>query len=313
MKEIVFVSGKGGTGKTSLTASIATIASRSSKIICADCDVDAADLHLIFQPIIRGRHDFTSGHVAKIDQMKCISSGICDVCMDLCRFDAISYSERNGCQVNEAACEGCGVCVRFCPAKAIDFPERHCGEWYLSETRFGPLVHASLDPGGENSGKLVTAVRREAKRVAEESSQTESPSSAIEYIIVDGSPGTGCPVIASITGADAVVAVTEPTRSGLHDLERLASLARHFEVPVLVCINRADINTEISASIEAWCGRNGISCIGTIPYNPVFTAAQIAGKSVVEYIENSSEQKVGTAEVAENLHHIWERICQLKQ
>jgi len=302
-KEIVFISGKGGTGKTSLTAAMASLASKHHRAVFADCDVDAADLHLVFDPKIRERHDFVSGKVARVNHLKCISAGTCTIGQDICRFGAISYSDRDGYKIDEGACEGCGVCVRMCPASAIDFKERYCGEWFVSDTRFGILVHAALDTRAENSGKLVTLVRKEAKRVAAEFS-SEGPA---DYIIVDGSPGTGCPVIASITGADAVVAVTEPTLSGRHDLERVAGLARHFDVPLLVCVNKYDINAGIADEIEQWCVRNGISFIGRIPYDRAVTAAQIQGKSIIEYADTANVSPVTT----EAIQNIWERICQL--
>jgi len=304
-KEIVFISGKGGTGKTSLTAAIASLATMHHRAVFADCDVDAADLHLVLDPEIRERHDFVSGNVARIDHRKCISSGTSGICVDNCRFGAIGYSDLHGYKVDEGACEGCGVCVRLCPASAISFPERYCGEWYVSDTRFGTLVHAALDTRAENSGKLVTLVRKEAKRVAGEIS-AEGP---VDYIIVDGSPGTGCPVIASITGADAVVAVTEPTLSGRHDLERVAGLAKHFGVPVLVCVNKFDINAGIADEIEQWCGRNGISFIGKIPYDRAVTAAQIQGKTIIEYADAHNV----SAATTEAIQNIWERIGQLTQ
>jgi MinD superfamily P-loop ATPase len=306
MKEIVCISGKGGTGKTSVVASLATLASRKYRTVFADCDVDAADLHLVLNPEIRSRTDFYSGNVAKIDPLACISAGACKTCIDLCRFDAIHYSDRDGYSVDENSCEGCGVCVRFCPAKAISFSERYCGQWYLSDTRYGPLVHAELEGHAENSGKLVTLVRKEAKRLAlvpDESGKTA------DLVIIDGSPGTGCPVIASITGADAVLIVTEPTLSGQHDLERVAGLARHFGVEAFVCVNKYDINVEQSRAIEAWCARNSITFVGKIPYDKMVTTAQIQGKTVIEYAEDSGIRN----ETTEALQKIGERIWQLKQ
>lgn len=302
MKEIVIISGKGGTGKTSLTAAFATLASRQGKAVFADCDVDAADLHLVFSPEIRERHEFISGHAARVDPKKCLSSGeegSCSKCIELCRFDAIKHSFKSGCEIDEGSCEGCGVCVKFCPVKAIQFADRRCGEWYVSDTRFGPLVHAALDTRAENSGKLVTTVRKEAKRIAEELKA--------DWIIVDGSPGTGCPVIASITGADAVVIVTEPTLSGQHDLERVASLARHFTIPFSVIVNKADINRTMAEATESWCVRNGVPFLGMIPYDRAVTKAQIGGKSVIEYCDTSERNISGI------LAGIWEKICQSKR
>ena len=304
MKEIVFISGKGGTGKTSLVAAIASLASKQGKTVFSDCDVDAADLHLVFAPEIQTRTAFFSGHVAKINPKKCLSPGQPEVatkCIDLCRFGAISLSTVSGCAIDEDSCEGCGVCVHFCPANAVDFPERRCGEWYISDTRFGTLVHAALDTRAENSGKLVTMVRQNAKRIAEEQKAN--------FILVDGSPGIGCPVIASITGADAVVIVTEPTQSGQHDLERVASMARHFAVPFYVCVNKADINPTLSQATQEWCSRNSIPFLGTIPWAREVTSAQIAGLNVIEYLDEKEDEH----NIAGQIAGIWENICQLSQ
>jgi MinD superfamily P-loop ATPase len=302
MKEIVVISGKGGTGKTSLTAAFATFAAKQGKAVFADCDVDAADLHLVFSPRIRERNDFISGHVARVDPKQCLSSGedgSCSKCIELCRFGAIKHSFKTGCEIDEGSCEGCGVCVRFCPVKAIQFADRRCGEWYVSDTRFGTLVHAALDTRAENSGKLVTTVRKTARRIAEEQKA--------DWVIVDGSPGTGCPVIASITGADAVVIVTEPTISGQHDLERVASLARHFTIPFSVIVNKADINRTMAEATASWCVRNGVPFLGMIPYDRAVTKAQIEGKSVIEYGDTSEHNISGI------LAGIWEKICQSKR
>lgn len=301
MKEIVIISGKGGTGKTSLTAAFATLAAQQGNVVLADCDVDASDLHLVLAPETRERHDFISGHVARVDPKKCLSSGedgSCSKCIELCRFGAIKHSYTTGCEVDEGSCEGCGVCVRFCPTGGIDFIDRRCGEWYVSDTRFGILVHAALDTRAENSGKLVTTVRKEAKRVAE--------GKKADWIIVDGSPGTGCPVIASITGADAVVIVTEPTMSGQHDLERVASLSRHFSIPFSVIVNKADINQTMADATESWCARNGVPFLGMIPYDRAMTKAQIEGKSVIEYCKSIESQQ----NIPDILAGIWESICQ---
>lgn len=306
MKEIVVISGKGGTGKTSLTAALAAAAVKKNRVVFADCDVDASDLHLLFNPDKKETKDFYSGHVARINPKKCISTGTGTVCRDLCRFGAISYSDATGMVIDETACEGCGVCVRFCPARGIEFPDRYCGQWFVSDTRFGPLVHAALDIGAENSGKLVTTVRTAAKQIAKSGSDGSGPEA--DYLIVDGSPGTGCPVIASITGSDAVVVVTEPTLSGLHDLERVASLARHFSVPVYVCINKFDINTEQSRAIEQWCSSNGIPVLGAIPWHRSVTAAQIQGLSILEYAK-----KHDASAVADAVNTIWEKLWQLTQ
>ncbi len=289
MKELVIISGKGGTGKTSFTAALATLASRSAKAVFADCDVDAADLHLIFSPDIRSREFFVSGSEAVIDEAKCVS---CGKCAALCRFDAVRRDADDVYRVS--GCEGCGVCVSYCPAGAISFPLRRCGEWYVSDTRFGTLVHARLDAEAENSGKLVSLVRREARSRAEEM--------GADWIIVDGAPGIGCPVIASVTGADVVLAVVEPSLSGKHDLERVMALAKHFKSLLLVAVNKADINPGLTREIEGLCLASGVPVLGSVSYDTSVTAAQVVGKSIIEYEERSA--------VSESLREIWKRISE---
>ena len=273
MKEIVVCSGKGGTGKTSIVASFAALARDA---VLVDCDVDAADLHLILAPRIKQQREFISGRQAIIRQDACSR---CGACYDLCEFSAIKTEELPSgvCTytVDPLACEGCGVCVHFCPEEAIDFPETVCGEWFVSETRHGPLVHAQLGIAAENSGKLVTLVRNEAKALAKERN--------LDLLLVDGPPGIGCPVIASLTGADAALVVTEPTVSGVHDLERVVALAGHFHIPVLVCINKHDINEAISEKIVKYCEDQGLVFVGKIPFDPEVTAAQLAATTVVEH------------------------------
>ena len=234
MQELVILSGKGGTGKTSLVAALASLA--ENKVLC-DADVDASDLHLITKPRIVVRQDFRSGHDAVIRPSKCTQ---CGLCRDLCRWNAV----REDFTIDPIDCEGCGVCVYFCPEKAIDFPEKTCGEWFISETRFGPMVHARLGIAEENSGKLVSLVRQEARKLAEEKSR--------DLILTDGPPGVGCPVIASMGGASAALLVTEPTVSGRHDMERVAQLADFFKVPVMVCVNKADLNPESTREIRKY-------------------------------------------------------------
>ncbi|NCD33553.1 MAG: (4Fe-4S)-binding protein [Spartobacteria bacterium] len=272
MKELVIVSGKGGTGKTSVTAALATLA---QNCVLADCDVDAADLHLILKPTIEKSTDFISGHEAIIRQDDCTQ---CGTCVEVCRFNAIDCIDGKY-TVSPFGCEGCGVCVAMCPAKAIDFPDSDCGKWYQSSTRCGAMIHAALGIAAENSGKLVSLVRSEARKLAKELNA--------DWIIVDGPPGIGCPVIASIGGADALLAVTEPSLSGKHDLGRLMQLAKHFKVPVYVCINKSDINPEISREIEHITGTQGGRFLGCLPYDSDFTQAQIAGKSIIEFTSKS--------------------------
>lgn len=282
MKEIVIISGKGGTGKTSLTAAFAALSKES--VLC-DADVDAADLHLLMQPEIKHRADFQGGGLAVIDRGKCTE---CGLCRELCRFDAV----RTDYTIDRLDCEGCGVCVDFCPEQAIDFQKKTCGEWFLSETRFGPMVHARLGIAEENSGKLVTLVREEARKLAE--------SRALDLIITDGPPGIGCPVIASIGGAHAVVIVTEPTVSGLHDLERVAQLARHFNVPALVCVNKFDLNPDQTLAIERRATERDMSVLDRILFDPLFTNSMIQGKTIFEYD--------GTSETCAAVRRIWKKV-----
>jgi len=289
MHEIVVCSGKGGTGKTSVVASFAALAHEP---VLADCDVDAADLHLVLDPQIQQRDVFFAGKEARIREEDCIA---CGTCQDLCQFEAIDFERLpdNSCRfsVNPLGCEGCGVCVRFCPNTAIEFEERRCGEWYISETRYGPLVHARLGIAAENSGKLVTHVRTEARRIAERHER--------DLLLVDGPPGIGCPVIASLTNADEALAVTEPTVSGLHDLERLAGMTAHFGIELRVCINKCDLDDSFTRRIHEFSAREKLTVVGEIPYDPQVTAAQIAGVPVVE---------LGDSPAAVALREVWQRI-----
>lgn len=296
MKELVVISGKGGTGKTSLTASFAVLAERP---VIADCDVDAADLHLVLKPVVKERHEFYSGHEAAIRQEDC--SG-CGLCHEYCRFGAVTRvpeEEKNSGEprfvIDPVSCEGCGVCARFCPTQAIAFPERLCGEWMLSETRCGPMVHAHLAAAAENSGKLVSTVREEARRIARAREENNK-----SLVIIDGPPGIGCPVIASVTGASLVLIVTEPTVSGEHDLERVLALAKHFRIPAAVCVNKWDLNPENTERIEEKARRSGAKIAGRISYNPVVTQAQMQEQAVVE-LENAGA-------CTEEIRQLWEEL-----
>ncbi len=275
VKELVVISGKGGTGKTSIVASFAALAQSA---VLADCDVDAADLHLVVDPQILRREPFTGGKRARILPDQCAA---CGRCKEVCRFDAILLDGPGNdvvaktFRIDPLACEGCGVCASLCPMRAIQFGPVVNGEWFISETRFGPMVHAKLGVAAENSGKLVSIVRTNAKRIAEER--------GLALAIIDGSPGIGCPVIASITGAHLVLVVTEPTLSGLHDLERVIALTRYFGIPTLVCVNKWDLNPQICGQIEDWTQEKGLALAGGVRYDPAVTKAQIHGKTVVEY------------------------------
>ncbi len=291
MKELVVISGKGGTGKTSIAAAFAALAHSA---VLADCDVDAADLHIVLEPKLRHSEDFSGGKQAAINPSKCIG---CGRCVEMCRFDAIhldgSAGETAGKTyvVDPVACEGCKVCVEFCPVKAISFDDAVNGQWFVSDTRFGPMVHAKLGIAEENSGKLVTLIRRKAKEIAEKRS--------LNLILVDGSPGIGCPVIASITGADLVLIVTEPTLSGRHDLERVADLTTNFGIRTLLCINKADINPRMTDQIGEEARQRGITVIGEIPYDDAFTKAQIMKATVVEYTGG---------EITERIKALWRQV-----
>ena len=282
MKELIVISGKGGTGKTSLISGFASLA--ENKVLC-DADVDAADLHLIMNPDVIQRTDFQSGNTAVINKDSCTE---CGLCREMCRFNAISAQY----EVRSIDCEGCGVCVHFCPERAIDFPVNTCGEWFISDTRFGKMVHARLGIAEENSGKFVTLVRQEARKLAEAKN--------LDLILTDGPPGVGCPVIASIGGASAVLIVTEPTVSGKHDMERVAQLAAHFKIPALVCVNKFDLNLELTREIEKYAEKKEITCLGRIPFDPIFTKAMIQAQTIFEYD--------GQSNVGDAIRATWQRL-----
>lgn len=281
MKQLTILSGKGGTGKTTITASFATLARNA---VVADCDVDAPDLHMLLHPRTVKTQEFRGSKLATINETKCTK---CGLCREKCNFNAITENL----QIDPISCEGCGVCSFVCPANAIMLTERVSGQAYISETKYGFMAHALLTPGESNSGKLVTLVRQNAKMLAEKEHA--------DLVIIDGSPGIGCPVIASVTGVDAGLVVTEPTMSGIHDLERVLSLLGHFNVRPLVCINMHDINNENTKRIVDFCAENGIEVVGKIPFNPVVTEAMVNEKPIVEYASES--------EIAKKIIEMWER------
>ncbi|MBK9575764.1 MAG: ATP-binding protein [Fibrobacterota bacterium] len=280
MKELVVLSGKGGTGKTSLTAAFATLAGR---VVVADCDVDAANLHLLLAPILRETGEFQGGKEAIIRTRDCTA---CGLCATLCRFGSVRESEG---KFAISHCEGCGVCVEFCPQHAIDWVPAMTGTWMVSDCPTGRMAHAHLRPGAENSGKLAAFVRKLAKEQA-----TETGS---DLVLVDGPPGIGCPVIASLTGADAALIVTEPTPSGIHDMERILDLTRHFGVDTRVVINKFDINLEKTQRIRDLVSGRGLGWVGTLPYSPLFTQAQVEGKPIPLAFPD--------AEITERIRLIW--------
>ncbi len=289
MKEVVVISGKGGTGKTSLTASFAML--EGGKMVVADCDVDAADLHLLLAPEVIRTDDFYSGKMAVIDEEKCTNCGLCE---ERCRFDALHFSHGKY-RVDPLNCEGCGYCSHVCPEHAIIMEEQNVGVWRISNTKAGNImVDAALGIGAENSGKLVAKVKQEAKKIADEK--------GIELMLVDGSPGIGCPVISSLSGADFVVIVTEPTLSGLHDLKRVYDLVKQFKISAGCIINKFDINSRVSEQIRAFLEENQILHITSLPYNESFIHALTMGKTIVEYDHN---------ELTHTVRESWNRVRQI--
>ncbi len=266
MKEVLILSGKGGTGKTSIVGSFAHMADNK---ILVDCDVDASDLHLLLAPRPRKEHEFRSGVKARVETDKCTG---CGLCAELCQFEAVAMKETAS--ISAFSCEGCGVCAHFCPEQAIVLDEDHCGSWYISDTDYGPLVHAELFAGAENSGKLVSHIKTQARQLAE--------STGTDLILIDGAPGVGCPVIASLSNVDLALVVTEPTQSGKHDLERILDLADHFKLPAMVCINKWDLHTEMSTEIEIACKSRGVNVLGKIPFDPMVVTCQIQGVPVTD-------------------------------
>jgi MinD superfamily P-loop ATPase len=266
LKQIAILSGKGGTGKTSLTAAFVSMLDNP---VLADCDVDASNLHLLLNPAVNERHEFTGGSKASIDPAVCTN---CGLCAESCRFEAIRMD--GGASVNPLRCEGCGVCLAVCAVGAVCLEPHLCGRWFISETRIGPMVHARLNPGEENSGRLVSLLRQSARDLA--------ASMGAKWILLDGPPGTGCPVISCLTGADYALLVTEPTLSGLEDLKRVAAVAGHFGIPTGIIINKADINPDVGFRIEEYAVATGSDIVGRVHYDPAFTKAQMQGLPVLD-------------------------------
>ena len=264
MKQVTILSGKGGTGKTTLTASFSAL---SENAVFADCDVDASNLHLLLNPEVKETMEFMGLNVAEINPERCIQ---CGKCLELCRFNAIKDFK-----VDPIHCEGCKVCVVNCPVEAIEYNPRVSGYAYISDTKYGPMSHARLTPGMENSGKLVTFVRQNASKIAEETAKN--------LVLVDGSPGIGCAVIASIANVDASIVVVEPTLSGIHDLKRALELLAHFEIQPYVLVNKYDINEQNTADLEEYCKANKISILGKVPFDPTVTRSMVQGVPVIDY------------------------------
>ncbi|WP_321996087.1 4Fe-4S binding protein [Draconibacterium orientale] len=286
MKEITILSGKGGTGKTSITAALASLATNA--VFC-DNDVDAADLHLILKPDIKETHPFDSGSLAFINPEECTN---CGTCQEACRFEAIFTNEAGFPEVNPYQCEGCRLCERLCPVGAIQISQNLNNQWFVSNTRFGTMVHAKMGPGEENSGRLVTQIREKAKEMARENKA--------QFVINDGPPGIGCTAISSITGTNAVLLVIEPTISGLHDAKRLVELVNSFQVPIYAIINKHDINSEFTATVERYLNDTNIPLVGKIPFSELFVESMLHEKSLVEYVPDHP--------ISLNLKTIWEKI-----
>ena len=274
--EIAVISGKGGTGKSSISAALACI---PGKVVLADCDVDAANMHILFQPDVAVEEEFIGSQLAVIDHDKCSN---CGLCIDYCRFDAISF-KNSMVEISETSCDGCKLCSRICPMNAISIIDNNKSRLYTGSFRHGKMVYGRLAPGEENSGKLVNMVRDRAKEIAKENN--------IDTIIIDGPPGIGCPVISTITGADQVLIVTEPSLSGLHDLERTIDLTTKFELKTRVLINKSDLNSEISDRIEEYCKSKDIEVAAKLPFNKEVVNAMVNCKSIIEHSPNSETSK----------------------
>src|SRR3990170_1768429 len=308
MKQLVILSGKGGTGKTNVAAAFAHLAHDGSsplRTVLADADVDAANLELVLCPQKIETHDFIGGSVAVIDPNRCQGCGICE---QICRFEAIipyppapspnlgrGGEGGEGYSVDPIACDGCAACVYQCPEQAIHMEVQLAGRWFRSESRYGPLFHAELRPAQENSGKLVTLVKQQARLLGWDNDA--------ELVIVDGPPGIGCPVISAAAGADLALVVTEPTAAGIHDMERVLGLARHFRLPAIVCINKADIYSEGSNQIANYCERSQIGVVGSIPFDEMVTRAMVQGEPVTAYLPD--------APASQALVRIWQRVAML--
>lgn len=280
MHEILVISGKGGTGKTSLTAALAALAGRH--VLC-DLDVDAPDLHLLLHPQVLETQEFWSGNEAVIDVERCVR---CGQCREVCRFGAVRETPR-ALRIDPLRCEGCKVCVSLCPEQAITFTPKRCGTWYRSETRLGPMVHALLNPAEENSGRLVALLRKQAKELAQRD--------GIDLILSDGPPGIGCPVISALSGVQLALIVTEPTPSGQHDLERVVELGRHFKTRMAVIINKWDLSASISERIAQFCRLRDIALVARLPHDPDFVHAMVAGQAITEFTQGATSQAIREA------------------
>lgn len=301
MKQITVISGKGGTGKTVITASLAALAKNK---VMVDCDVDAADLHLLLHPKIEENYEFKGGRLAIIDKDKCTECGKCE---EVCRFEAVreDRSKKQEARskhshyspltthyyIDPLSCEGCGACLLVCPEEAITLKEEITGEWFVSQTKYGKLVHAKLGIAEENSGRLVTVIRQKAQHIALQE--------GLDYIIIDGPPGIGCPVIASLSGVDIALVVTEPTLSGIHDMERVIGVCEHFGIKIYVCINKFDLSLPNTKKIEGFCQTKNIPILAQISFDEEIINSVVAGKPAVEYVKGRT---------LESIENIWDRL-----
>ena len=299
MKQILVISGKGGTGKTVITASFAAL---SKNKVMADCDVDAADLHLLLHPEIKEKANFEGGKTAVIDEAKCIG---CGKCQEVCRFEAVKLTppptssplegeDWRGVKIDSLDCEGCGACTLVCPEDAITLKAENVGYWFISETKYGPLVHAKLGIAQENSGRLVSLVREKSMDIALEK--------VVDYVIIDGPPGIGCPVIASLSGVDLALIVIEPTLSGMYDAQRAINVAKHFGIKTAVCINKNDLNLKNSETIKKDCLASSIPVIGEIPFDKIVPESLVQKKPIVEYKDCS---------VSSEIKNLWNKITEI--
>jgi MinD superfamily P-loop ATPase len=295
MKQLVILSGKGGTGKTTVTAAFAHLSSLSedTRAVLVDADVDASNLELLLCPTKLASHEFVGWQTAMIDKNLCTG---CGICVEVCRFDAVRMD--NGiAQIDQRACEGCAACETQCPEKAIQIVPQVTGDWFVSESRYGTLFHAQLTPARENSGKLVTLLRQQARQEAKEQ--------GYPLVLVDGPPGTGCPSIAAMTGTDLVLAVTEPTTAGIHDLKRLLSLTNHFGIRTLVTINKSDLYPDGTAQILDYCRREGLEVLGSLPFDLTVPEAMVQGQTITAYQPDGA--------TSTSLEEIWRRIVHIIQ
>jgi MinD superfamily P-loop ATPase len=278
LKQLVIISGKGGTGKTILSASFAHLAENK---IMVDCDVDAANLHVLLHPIIKERYPFSGGKKARLIPEDCID---CGECLDVCRFDAIHENDDGSILIDPLSCEGCAVCSHICPTQAIAMDPADSGEWYVSETKYGPFIHGQLGPGEEASGKLITEIRNKSQEIAKKYH--------LNLIIIDGPPGIGCPVISSLSGVDLAFVVTEPTQSGIHDMKRVIETAHHFNTDVACIINKYDLNNKKTLELENWCRKNSISFLGKIPFDLNVSDSMVKGIPLTEYDSSPASTEI---------------------